>query len=94
MPLAFISFCAWSIVVSATGMAAPETLMRNARSFARTAASGMIHPAWLTPSSPICPLSISLRVFKYSTAATTSAARSSNDAVFQSPVEPPTPRLS
>ena len=33
---------------------------RNARSFARTAASGMIQPAWLTPSSPIRVASISL----------------------------------
>ena len=61
--------------------------MRKARSFARTAASGMIHPAWLHPNRPICAPSISLRVLRYSTAATTSPARSSNDAVFQSPVE-------
>ncbi len=54
------------MVVSAAGTPAPEMLIRKAMSFARTAASGMIHPAWLTPSSPICVRSISLRVFRYS----------------------------
>ena len=68
--------------------------MRNANSFARVAASGMTHPAWLNPSTPIRPGWMSLRVFRYAKAATTSPARSSNDALFQSPVEPPTPRLS
>jgi hypothetical protein len=69
-------------------------LIRNATSFERTAASGMIQPAWLIPSNPICVASMSRRVFKYSTATTASLAKSSYVEVFQSPVDPPTPRLS
>lgn len=69
-------------------------MIRNAKSFARVAASGITQPAWLHPSMPTCARWISVRVFKYSKAAMTSPARSSNDALFQSPVEPPTPRLS
>ena len=65
------------MVVSAGVTPAPEMLIRNATSFERTAASGMIQPAWLIPSNPICAASISRRVFKYSTAATASPARSS-----------------
>jgi hypothetical protein len=59
MPLAAISFRAWSIVVSAAVTPAPDTLMRNAKSFARTARERH-HPASLAPSqhADLCALDI------------------------------------
>ena len=73
---------------------APLHAATYAEALTRLAASGITQPAWLHPNMPTSSRLMSLRVFKYSNAAMTSPARSSNDALFQVPVERPTPRLS
>jgi len=82
------------MAVSAGITPAPEMLMRKATSFERTAASGMIHPAWLNPQQPDLrrvDIAARLQVLDRGHGI---AAKSSKVAAFQSPVDSPTPRLS
>jgi hypothetical protein len=66
--------------------------MTKAAGAPRTAASMTTHPPWLWPNSPIGSGAPAARMA--SKAAVASAACSAMPASRQSPVEPPTPRLS
>src|SRR6266545_3305086 len=58
-----------------TDIAGPDWIVANATPRERDAASGITHPAWLPPESPIRAGSTSARVRSHATAATASAAR-------------------